>query len=104
MAARLLAIAVVLAMSVACAAGSSSTTVLTGPERQRWDAQSLVGACIEHQDGGGWAQVVEVPCDHPRALEVLNVVNDPRDCHPDTVYSHTWPAQGPDPNVVVCAG
>lgn len=104
MAARLLIVGFALSALVACASASSSSTVLTGPEGQRWDAQALVDQCILEQQGSGWAQVVEVSCGDPGALRVLNVVNDHSDCHPDTIYAHLWPAQGPDPNVVVCAG
>lgn len=104
MAVRLLFVGPVLIASAACASNSSSTTVLTGPEGQRWDAQALVGECILEQQESGWARVIEVSCGDPGALRVLEVVNDHRDCHPATIYTHLWPAQGPDPNVVVCAG
>ena len=104
MAGRLLAAGLVLITLAACASETSSTTVLTGPEGQRWDAQALVGQCILEQQESGWARVIEIPCGDPGALRVLNVVNDQSDCHPDTIYAHLWPAQGPDPKVVVCAG
>ena len=104
MAARLAVLGLGLAILTVCAAGASSTTVVTGPEGQRWDAQALVGECIQGQQGSGWTRVVEASCTDPGAVRVLNVVNDHRDCHPDTSFTHLWPAQGPDPNVVVCAG
>lgn len=104
MAGRLLAAGLVLLTLATCASGTSSATVLTGPRANWWSAQALVGQCILEQQGSGWARVVEVSCGDPGALHVLNVVNDHSDCHPDTSYTHLWPAQGPDPNVVVCAG
>lgn len=104
MALRLVAVSLFVISMIGCASTPRSTTVLTGPEGERWDAQALVGQCILGGQGSGWSRVIEVPCSEPGALRVLNVVNEHSDCHPDTIQTHLWPAQGPDPNVVVCAG
>jgi hypothetical protein len=95
---RALMVAVVLAAGCTV----SSTTMLTGPNGERWDAKNLEGACLDGSQANGPGRVREVNCSAPTAVRVVRVTNSIAECPASAVGAFTWPAKGPDPTVVLC--
>lgn len=89
--------AVLLVAAAACSEASTSTTVLTGPNGERWDAQEMVGNCFLWE-----TRIEDAPCSDPSSSKAIFVGHSDAECPAESIGSWTWPAQGPNPSVVVC--
>jgi hypothetical protein len=92
---RSLALSVLLLLASAC--GTNSTTVMTGPGGEQWDAQTMVGHCFTTDNG-----IQGSSCDATNAAEAIHVGHSENDCPSHTTDTYTWPPQSGDPGIVVC--
>jgi hypothetical protein len=88
------------ALLVGACTSSPSTTVMTGPDGERWDAQAMVGHCFTTTA----VTIDDVPCSALGAREAIHVGHSERECPARATGAWTWPAQGPNPTIVVCFG